>query len=717
MNSDIKPVNRNTGKLIAKNIIILTVLITVCSLSIWAWFTKNTKATADGISVMAKAEGVEVSWDGINYYYDLTAKTEAERSFGVGDAKDLRNEDGTPASLQLVTGNGMNFFEPYVNRRTGGVLYTGTDANNNWQGVDIVHGENSQGKYIDLDLYFKGSNASNIYLAQDSSVNPIDATTNGIHKSEYGPFSKDHISAATRVAFLGTKVETDAEGKTIEVVNNEDCKFIWAPNNNVHLQGNSEGYTRLDEDYLDSTSGTVAGDLSEVIEFTTKKGDYYFWLPTNYNSDDETQESTLKSNKMDFTYYDGDKGLYTFEYTIHPTQAKDVTLLYYINENADDDNAENGVEWDHTDLSTYIDESKSAANNDLTDVEPKIALSNNTFTLKSGYVKNYLNPTETWQQDRKGAAFFVGGTAFRNQDITIKIGYNPDDKEVVIISYYCEAVDEYYNRAEKEVTPHKFYELPNTTTNVALVSPQASIAISSQEHNKKAVTFSDSPANNNVTSLSVTLAEQFTATKTGTGYEATYTFKNRDTNPNNPNSGKYIAIKNGKFDWDAETPSEFSLYYKEGFSGPLLKHTVDNVNYILAVVNSNVVAVPENELDLDYAITVYEGTEYKITTETQTEHKYYNSAINATTGKPYGVTLLNESSTPKLYATNTPDPTKPVETEFGECIATLTEDNNFTAHIVIRIWVEGTDNEAQTPLADGIFDVALHFTTRFINTP
>lgn len=44
-------VKRKTGGLIAKNIIIFVVLIAVCALSIWAWFTIGQKADANGISI------------------------------------------------------------------------------------------------------------------------------------------------------------------------------------------------------------------------------------------------------------------------------------------------------------------------------------------------------------------------------------------------------------------------------------------------------------------------------------------------------------------------------------------------------------------------------------------------------------------------------------------------------------------------------------------
>ena len=68
MNSTEKPMNRKTGSIIAKCAIVLVVLGIICSLSIWAWFTQDTKAIADGINVKSKGDGVQVSWDGKNYY-------------------------------------------------------------------------------------------------------------------------------------------------------------------------------------------------------------------------------------------------------------------------------------------------------------------------------------------------------------------------------------------------------------------------------------------------------------------------------------------------------------------------------------------------------------------------------------------------------------------------------------------------------------------------
>lgn len=255
-------VNKQTGGLIAKNVIIFIVLIAVCSLSIWAWFTQNTKATADGINITSKAEGVKVSWDGTNYYDNLTALEStgvvAEKT---GLAKNICNEDGTPYSLNLISGNGLTFFEPNLNRRTGTVL---TNSDDSWQGLDVTN--TPEGKYIDIDLYFRGENKRDVYLAGDSKIDPK-STDERI--SDFGTFSKDYIAAASRVAFLS------ADKKSVS--------FIWAPNANVELVENTAGYTKVTNKVTEEV--TVSGDGSITLggeegEITTVT---YFPLDNNVN--------------------------------------------------------------------------------------------------------------------------------------------------------------------------------------------------------------------------------------------------------------------------------------------------------------------------------------------------------------------------------------------------------------------------------------------------
>ncbi len=652
----------NSGKkgiFVAKNLIIFAVLIAVCGLSVWSWMTWGQRTDADGLNVKSTADGVQVSWDGENFYDNLTARDKSDVvAEKTGLAKDLRNADGTPFNLDLISGNGLEFFEPYINRRTGLTLL---NPDSSWQGVK-VDDSNSNGRYIDLDLYFRSDSARDVYLAGDSSVSPKSPNGAGNY-SDYGTFSKDYISAASRVAFLNEK--------------KDQCSFVWAPNANIQLIENESGYTKVTETQT-TEAGLTGGSLGDVISYVSNTyGDYYLWLPTNYSSDPNTQDSSLTSNKMTFTVFDeaNNTGLYTFEYTItEPNTGKDATIIYYINKS--------GSTWNSDDIS-YVAVTDSFYNNETTDSSPRVALSRDSFNL---------NTTST-QQDRKAPAFYVQG--FKSQEIKITIGYNPATREVVVIDYSSTGKDtKSYSRLGYMVDEITYFELDNNET-CALVNSEGSVGLSSIVNFKKNVKFIDADKNF-VTPLSITRNELFTVVKTGDKHEATYKFRNASNN-------QYLTVSSGALSFST-TGSEFTLKYVEGLDCPVLS----TGGYCLAFNNGVVKAVAEDSLNLKEAFTVYTGSAYALLTKSTSYETYTYYDYDAKEVKEQ-----NSSSSPKLFSTPT---TAAATDKVGNTkIVTLTKENAddefYTAHIVIRIWVEGTDREAKTPLADGIFDVSLHFTS------
>lgn len=215
---------RSTGLMLAKISIVALVLVLVCGFSIWSWLTTFGKGKASGISAVAKGDGVQVSWDGVDFYNALTAPSnEAVVENEVGLAKALSGADGTPAALKLITGNGLHFFEPTLNLRTGAVLPT---ADHQWTGT-VVEENDHAGRFIDFDLYFRGTAEKDVYLTGKSAVLPKDETA---RISDYGAFSRDNIASAARVAFLNDEMTA--------------CSFIWAPNDDGHLV-RSDGFKRV----------------------------------------------------------------------------------------------------------------------------------------------------------------------------------------------------------------------------------------------------------------------------------------------------------------------------------------------------------------------------------------------------------------------------------------------------------------------------------------
>ncbi|MBQ4105177.1 MAG: hypothetical protein IJC86_02165 [Clostridia bacterium] len=672
-------VKRKTGGLIAKNIIIFVVLIAVCALSIWAWFTIGQKADANGISIRSKADGVQVSWDGVNYYDNLTALQEADVVKGSrGLAKNISGKDGEPESLKLITGNGLNFFEPYLNRRTGDVL---KDSNGAWQGVNITD-DNSGGRYIDIDLYFRGTSQRDVYLAGDSLVSPKNINT---RISDFGPFSKDYIAAASRVAFLDAK--------------KENVSFIWAPNADIELVENNAGYTRVtttaQEDVTISGGGTT--DIDGGVEDDGKT--YYFWT---FNDD-----AVVTSSPNNLSSFEARQFEYSSEYRYFVTEVTTYIPTYdgtnpsipiFINESGTSAAANN--------YNTYID-GASSKNLIRTDLGQYFGVTNTNYNIGDVTCSN--------------AMYIISGNITAGSKITYKLGYDPVNKLLVVLEYKVTGGGSFsLGGQETDITTTvTYYPLENGTTCV-LANPADSAAVSSGVNYKKAVQFIDSNKNN-IHPVSVTKAEQFVAEQTGTGYSATYKFKNVNTNT-------YLNIGSGKVSLGA-SGSSFSLYYSSEHTGPLLK----SGDYYLVVQNGVVKAVKAGELKMEDVVTVYTGSSYKLntglTSDSQT-YEYYDASSHK-------LVSLGPATAPKLFTSTSTDAATTLIG--GTKIATLTMDEStqsattatesdttssttsteeidttkyYTAHIVMRIWVEGTDREAKTPLADGIFDMNLHFVSQ-----
>ncbi len=660
MNSSDKPVNRNTGSIIAKCLIVFVVLGIVCSLSIWAWFTSVQEATAKGISVTAKANGVEVSWDNKDFYYNLTALDDnamkADSTGKTGKAKFL-NEDGSAFGLKLITGDGINFFEPYLNRRTGEHIMDG----DRWAGVEI-NKNNSQGRYIDVELFFRSTLQRDVYLAKNSSVTPKNPTGN---LSEYGNFSKDYISAASRVAFL------DEE---------ENLSFIWAPNADDLLTESEDGfikYTTTQKDNGGASSGTLPEDL-----LTDKNGNnqYYLWLPKDYITDEVTIHSDFTPIGMTFQSFLGTKGLYVAEFVINTPSRNNPTIPFFINQSSTTTN----FSTDKNNINCY---DSFLTNIEADEKTPKVAISRNTY--------NVNNDATT--------AFYL--SEFNTLNTTIKIGYNPVTKVTVILSYSADVENGSFDRtgvSSEEIIYHPL----NGGEKCTLVNPESSVAFSTSEHFVKSIHFKKDSNKLNVLPVSVTLNELFTAEKDesdGTGYKATYKFAN--INPNT-NTTKYLSVNGGTVSLN-DTGSDFKLEYIEEDFGPVL---VSEDGYCLVCVNNTMKAVKFDEsLDKSTVVTVYTGISYELKHDQASEKYQYYSVDHGI------VELTTNSSTSdiKLYTTNAGETSSD---SIGPAIITLTKakdtDPYYTGKIIMRIWVEGEDREAKTPLADGIFDLSIHFTSK-----
>ena len=659
MKSTVTP-NRKTGRLIVKNLIILLVLIAVTVLSIWAWFTKGQRAEANGINIQSKASGIEVSWNGTDFYENLTALTEEEaekdETGKTGLAKSLLTEEGEPAPLKLVTGNGLDFFEPLLNRRTGTVL----SNNGVWQGVDVTDGT---GKYIDVELYFRSRTERSIYLAGDSKIYPKNADDTS-RWSEYGDFSKDYICAASRVAFLNSDLSK--------------CNYIWAPNSNYELAEDENGYTKYTELKTEDIiiSGGGSSDIDGGVENNGKA--YYFWtfyddaVVTSYPNN----LSTFEARKFE---YDSDVRYFVTEVTTYiPTYGgSNPSIPIFINETS------SASQTAINNYNTYIDGSNSK-NTIRDDLGQYFGVTNTNFNIGDYTCSN--------------AMYIIDGKISAGAKITYKLGYDPVNKLLVILSYNVEGGGSFSLGDEKTdvIVTVDYYELENNAS-VVLANSDSAVAVSSNSDGKKSVRFKNSDKLN-ILPVSVTTNELFTVKKTGDGYEATYQFQNAS-------NSKFLRFSDGEVSLSA-TGSYFTLAAIDGFDGPVLQCG----DYYLIYNGRKFAAYTIESFDTNDLATVFTGSSYILYTDssnTQT-YKYYSSSE--------GEVTLSESSTPPLFETvSNGSETSIVGTE-DTPVVKLTKENEsdeyYKGKIVMRIWAEGTDRDALTPLADGIFDLSLHFTSK-----
>lgn len=228
--------SRKTWKMIAKNLIVLAVLVAVAFVGTMSWFSRITKAEADGLS--AKTEVV----DGLEYYivapsnsdqysninqklkdnasYNTLHPNEAPKntSWHTGsmtfDFTDPEFKFMADLFLCEVTSDGKIFNIPKL-VQYGEIAYVDPESN-----FDKA-AENED--YMSFDIYFRTKTENDVTIKSDSTIAPkgsIDASTEeGVKNAAIG---------AVRMA----------------VVNGNSRELLWIPGPNVWYDGlanNGEG--------------------------------------------------------------------------------------------------------------------------------------------------------------------------------------------------------------------------------------------------------------------------------------------------------------------------------------------------------------------------------------------------------------------------------------------------------------------------------------------
>lgn len=221
--------NRKTGRMIAKNLIVLFTVALAGFCGIQAWFTDKQSAEADGINIECQApDGIEIAVVGHG------APAPANDKYTVGNITLNKTNCKFLENLQLteITGDGTFFRKPAL-IQSGGQAHVDTKAE--WS--EPTANEH----YLSFDLYIRSKSQYNISIGKKSTIKPdapqlTSQDGTGIkNQSKYGNFSRDSVVGAVRFSVVDYKSAPPSK------------KLLWLPAPNILLEQTTDEYTLSDD--------------------------------------------------------------------------------------------------------------------------------------------------------------------------------------------------------------------------------------------------------------------------------------------------------------------------------------------------------------------------------------------------------------------------------------------------------------------------------------
>lgn len=276
--------NRKTGRMIAKNLIVLFTVALAGFCGIQAWFTDKRSAEANGIEVECQApDGIEIAVVGHD------APVPANDKYTVGNITLNKTNCKFLENLQLteITGDGTFFRKPAL-IQSGGQAHVDTKAE--WS--EPTANEH----YLSFDLYIRSKSQYNISIGKKSTIKP-DApqltTQDGtgiINKSKYGNFSSDSVVGAVRFSVVDYKSAPPSK------------KLLWLPAPNILLEQTTDVYTLSDD--------KENGDSYSHVYYNTKK-----------------EKKTVSSTDVDSAFVVNNKGFVDGKFTYELGKNKSIAEL------------------------------------------------------------------------------------------------------------------------------------------------------------------------------------------------------------------------------------------------------------------------------------------------------------------------------------------------------------------------------------------------------
>ena len=276
--------NRRTGRMIAKNLIVLLTVAIAGYFGIQAWFTDKQTVTADGISVECQLpDGIEVAV----VPHKADAPTEYVTDKLILDSKNYKFIEDL--KMTEVSSNGFTFYKPSL-KQVDGVAEPITDVE--WEKADYTT------HYLSFDLYVRSKSDYNIYIDKTSMIRPNANILTGAdadNKSDFGEsgISRDCVVGAARFSIVNYKTK--------------ETKLLWIPAPNIFL--NAPKGTATDK-YTVKTG--VRSGKSYTHNYYVDNGGT--WTKTSVSAGDKSELSKVfvaNSNAFDsdgnYTYQLGTK--------------------------------------------------------------------------------------------------------------------------------------------------------------------------------------------------------------------------------------------------------------------------------------------------------------------------------------------------------------------------------------------------------------------------
>lgn len=294
---------KNRRLLIAKNSIMMLVVLVIIFLAIFAWYFIQRSVSATGISVSAaQPENVQIALPGNDDKLPIESAFSDNVNFG--DSKLIKD----------VTSDGEQFVVP---------AFDTTDGSNNVNGKTVLtagdwtdglssrtaltnddESDDEKYNYVSLDFYLRSSSPK-ISLCEDSYLaaraelqggNNATISNASLDAEQHGPdditFSRDALVGAMRVSLQKFDVEIDNNGTEGSYNRNPMPTLLWLPRPDI---------------YVDTTNASPRSWTLTYVTPTNTSYNYKTYRHTFYHG--ETIQGTgggsdVKRGVTETTYYD-----------------------------------------------------------------------------------------------------------------------------------------------------------------------------------------------------------------------------------------------------------------------------------------------------------------------------------------------------------------------------------------------------------------------------